>query len=319
MTHRALFALLTALCALPAAAAEPALPAFEVLDRLNPTDPLPERETLWDRPGVNLTSVTYSTLPGYRPLRLDLYRADGSSPPQPLVVFVHGGGWSVGNPRTGAAFRDFTSVLAALSERGYVVASIEYRLNREAVFPAAGDDVRAALAFLRGNATRFGIDASRVALWGMSSGAHLSALHALTCEPAECVQGLVGWFGVYDLPAFLDDDAASTNTRVAFGCAAGTCAVEQLAAASPVSHVSGRAPPMLLLHGQDDSNVPPRQSAEFAQRLRAAGRTAELLLLPGVKHGFVGADADATRRALQQALNATFDFFDRELRPAATP
>lgn len=314
-----MFALLTVLCALPAVAASPALPAFEVLERLNPTDPLPERETRWNHPGVTLAAVTYSTLPGYRPLRLDLYRAEGATQPRPLVVFVHGGGWSMGNPRTGAAFRDFTQVLAALAKRGYVVASIEYRLNREAVHPAPAQDLATALGFLRGNASRFGIDASRIALWGMSAGAQLSALQALTCEPAQCVQGFAGWFGVYDLQAYLDANAAATNTRTAFGCASATCAPEQLAAASPVTHVSGRAPPVLLLHGLEDSNVSSRQSTEFAQRLQAAGKAAEVVLLPGVDHGFVGADANATRRALQQALTATFEFFDRVLRTAATP
>ena len=315
MTHRTVLALLTVLCALPSVAAGPALPAFEVLERLNPADPLPERETRWDHPGVTLASVTYSTLPGYRPLRLDLYRADGAAQPRPLVVFVHGGGWSLGNPRTGAAFRDFTQVLAALAERGYVVASIEYRLNREAAHPASAQDLAAALGFLRGNAGRFGIDAGRIALWGMSAGAHLGALHALSCEPAQCVQGFAGWFGVYDLPAYLDANAAAGSTRAAFGCASATCTPESLAAASPVTHVSGRAPPVLLLHGLEDSNVSSRQSSEFAQRLRAAGKAPELVLLPGVDHGFIGADADATRRALQQALNATFEFFDRVLRP----
>lgn len=319
MRHRALLTLLTTLWTLPAPAAGPALPAFEVLERINPTDPLPERETRWEHPGVTLSAVTYSTLQGYRPLRLDLYRPDGAAASRPLVVFVHGGGWSMGNPRTGAAFRDFPRILAALAARGYVVASIEYRLSREAVHPAPSEDLAAALEFLRANAIRFGIDAGRIALWGMSSGAHLAALHAMTCEPARCVRGLVGWFGVYDLPAYLDANRAAANTRAAFDCTAGPCTTEQLAAASPASHVSKRAPPVLLVHGLDDTNVPSRQSAEFAQRLRDAGNAPELMLLPGAAHGFVGTDAPATHRMLKQALTATFDFFDRVLRPSAPP
>jgi acetyl esterase/lipase len=289
MTRRALLALLSALWALPSPAAGPALPEFEVLDRLNPVDPLPERETRWDYPGVTLTAVTYSTVPGYRPLRLDLYRPAGATTPQPLVVFVHGGGWSVGNPRAGAAFRDFAAVLAGLAARGYVVASIEYRLNREAAHPAPSEDLAAALEFLRANASRFGIDARRIALWGMSAGAHVAASNAMACEPARCVQGLVGWFGTYDLASYGAATAAAA------------------------------APAVLLLHGIEDTNVPARESAEFAQRLREAGAAPELMLLPGVAHGFIGADADATRRALQQALTATFEFLDRVLAPNARP
>jgi acetyl esterase/lipase len=320
MAKRAVIALLTVLLALPAAAAGPALPAFDVLDRLNPVDPLPERTTRWDHPGVTLDAVTYSTIPGYRPLRLDLYRRSGSATPRPLVVFVHGGGWSVGNPRAGAAFRDFTQVLAGLAERGYVVASIEYRLSREAVHPAPTEDLAAALVFLRDNADRLGIDASHIALWGMSAGAHLAALNAMTCEPARCVQGFVGWFGVYDVPAYLDANPAATLTRAtAFGCATAPCSAEQLDAASPNAHVSNRAPRVLLLHGLADTSVPSRQSTGFAERLRAAGKEPELILLPGAEHGFIGTDANATRRALEQALTATFDFFDRVLRPASTP
>ena len=71
MTLRAVFALLTALWALVAQAAPASLPPFEVTERLNPADPLPERETRWSHPGVTLTALTYSTVPGYRPLRLE--------------------------------------------------------------------------------------------------------------------------------------------------------------------------------------------------------------------------------------------------------
>jgi acetyl esterase/lipase len=315
MTNRAALALLIALCTLPAHAAGPPLPAFEVADRLNPVDPLPERETRWNHPGVTLTAITYSTVPGYRPLRLDLYRQQGVTVVRPLVVFVHGGGWTFGNPRAGAAFRDFSAILASLAERGFVVAAIEYRLSREATFPAQREDVAAALAYLRTNATRLGIDPARIALWGMSAGAHLGALNTLTCGQAQCVQGFVGWFGVYDMPAYVAQTEGVSNSRVLLGCATAPCSRETLAAASPIEHVHASAPPMLLLNGLDDDIAVPRQSQEFARRLREAGNAVDLMLLPESGHGFVGADATKTRRVLQQALAATFDFFDRVLRP----
>lgn len=318
MTNRAALALLTLLFALPGHAAGPVLPAFEVGDRLTPVDPLPERETRWNRPGVTLTAVTYATVPGYRPLRLDLYRQEGTAAPRPLIVYIHGGGWTFGNPRAGAAFRDFPAILAGLAERGFVVAAIEYRLSREAVFPAQRDDVTAALAYLRSNATRLGIDPTRIALWGLSAGAHLGALNALNCGQAPCVQGFAGWFGVYDIETYIVDSHGVTNSRVLLGCPDTPCSRETLAAASPIDHVRAGAPPVLLLHGLDDTNVPSGQSQEFARRLREAGNAVDLMLLPKSGHGFIGSTTAETQTALQQALTATFGFFERVLRPAPT-
>ena len=114
---------------------------------------------------VILTDVVYSTIPGFRPLHLDLYRQAGVATPRPLIVFMHGGGWAYSNPRAGAAFVDLPVVLAHLAERGYVVASIAYRLSGEAPFPAQLEDLQAAIRFLRGNAARFGIDGAQVGLW----------------------------------------------------------------------------------------------------------------------------------------------------------
>jgi dipeptidyl aminopeptidase/acylaminoacyl peptidase len=76
----------------------------------------------------------------------------------------------------------------------------------------------------------------------------------------------------------------------------------------------------LLIHGQDDTNARSSQSERFAQQLRAAGSTAELVLIPGVQHGFIGPTEAATKDALHLALTATFDFFDQVLQesPAAT-
>jgi acetyl esterase/lipase len=315
MAYRAVITLVALLCALTAQAAGRPLPAFDVVAALNPVDPLLDRETRWNHPGVTLTSLTYSTLRGYRPLQLDLYRQAGVVVPRPLVMFIHGGAYSFANPRVGAGFRNFPAILAALTERGYVVASIEYRLSGEARFPAQNDDVAAALRYLRGNAARLGIDPVRVALWGMSAGAHLGAMNAVTCAPTECVQGFVGWFGVYDLQALVEDTEGVPQGLEFLGCGSQPCSPDKLAAASPRLHVKSGAPPTLLLDcGLDEAKLAQR-SREFAQRLREAGNVAEAIAIPGVQHGFIGADDDATRRALQQALVMTFDFFDRVLRP----
>jgi acetyl esterase/lipase len=317
----------------PAVAAAPvALPDFDVADRLMPRDPQPERNVDWPAGGsVAVTDVTYATYPGFRPLRLDLYRVTGDSTPRPLVVFAHGGGWSVGNPRAGAAFLDLPLILASLAQRGYVVAAIQYRLSGEASFPAQLQDLREAVGFLRENSARLGIDAARIGLWGMSAGAQFAALDAVSCgssspDPAReaaartpCVQGFVGWFGPYDLNTFVADAQKEISIRALFRCGSEPCPAAVLAQASPINFVDGKDPPMLLVHGTTDTNTLPTQSARFAERLRVAGVPVELLLIPDVGHGFVGATPVATRDALRQALTATFGFFDRLFVATTTP
>ena len=243
---------------------------------------------------------------------------------RPLVVFVHGGGWWTANQRAASAFLDFPAVLANLAQRGYVVASIEYRLSGEASFPAQLLDVREAVRFLRANAARFGIDPAKVALWGMSAGAQLAALDAVTCgapsgdspnsKPggeSDCVQGFVGWFGPYDLDAYVRESKNDTSVRALLRCGAGACAPAVLADASPIRFVDGKDPPVLLIHGSADIQVSPAQSQAFSERLRTAGVPVELLLIADVGHGFIGTTPATTRDASRQALSATFDFFDR--------
>ena len=164
---------------------------------------MPERQTLW-RTAVTLTDVVYSTTP-LPPAAPRPVSADRVSAPRPLIVYVHGGGWAYSNPRAGSGILDFPVVLANLAERGYVVASIEYRLSGEAPFPAQLEDLQAALRFLRANAERFGIDGTQVGLWGMSAGAQLAALNAVNCAAGTCVQGFVGWFGAYDMASYSRD------------------------------------------------------------------------------------------------------------------
>ena len=324
---RALLTALTAAascCAAVRAAEPPPLPDFEVAGQLVPRDPLPERAIRWGDGSTVMTDVVYSTIPGYRPLHLDLYRASADATPRPLVVLVHGGGWWAGNQRAASAFLDFPAVLANLAQRGYVVASIEYRLSGEASFPAQQLDLQQAVRFLRANAARLGIDPAKMAFWGISAGAQLAALDAVTCVTSsagssgktpgggsDCVQGFVGWFGPYDLDAHVREGTGDTSVRSLLNCGADACAPGALADASPIHFVDGKDPPVLLIHGTEDIQVLPAQSAAFAERLRTAGVPVELLLIPDVGHGFIGATQAATRDASRQALSATFDFVDR--------
>jgi acetyl esterase/lipase len=320
MQQRHLPAVLIASLALLAGIARgdglPSLPDFDVADRLSPADPLPERETRWANTAVTLTDVVYASLPGYRALHLDLYRPTGGTAPRPLVVFLHGGGWAYANARVGSPFRNFPAVLATLVERGYVVASIEYRFSSEAHYPAQLEDVQTAIRYLRNYAARFGIDGRRVGLWGMSGGAYLAGMGALNCAEGACVQGWVGWFGPYDLSAYVRahaDDSDGKFVRALLGCAAEQCEATTLDAASPVQYVDGKDPPALLVQGMTDASLAASQPEELARKLRSAGVPVDVLFIPQVGHGLIGPTDAVTKDASRQALTATFDFFDRVL------
>ncbi len=253
---------------------------------------------------------------GYRPLTLDIYLPPAGIPRPaagfPLIVHIHGGGWMLGDARLSGPFVDFPGVLASLSARGYVVASINYRLSGEAAFPAPVQDVKAAIRWLRSRAADYHIDPARAVTWGESAGGHLAGLVAVSCgaqtlEPAQaiqiafpntppdvvtspkisdCVQGGVSWYGVFDIATIaaqprqekaMSRDVADAPEWRLLGCFATECKKGQIAAASPVTYVDAKSPPMLLIVGSEDKTVPYHQTLEMADKLKAAGAAAELM------------------------------------------
>lgn len=285
--------------------------------------------------------LVYEEPAGYRALTLDLYLPPRALPRPakgfPLIVYIHGGAFLVGDLRRNDPFVDFPAVLASLSARGYAVASVSYRLSGEATFPAAIQDVKAAIRWLRARAPRYDIDAGRVMTWGASAGGNLAGLAAVSCraprlEPpstdgrvSDCVQGSVAWYGVFDiatLPAQSRQengswrDVPDAPEYRMLGCYAESCRGGQVAAASAVSYVTAKSPPMLLIVGAEDKTVPYHQTLEMANRLKANGVPYELIVIPDVDHGFIGKTADKTREANLQALEATFRFIDKVMNRA---
>src|SRR5437868_1740387 len=243
-------------------------------------------------PVRRVPDVVYGEVPGYRPLELDLYLPEATGP-LPVIVHVHGGGWRRGSrrhplPALGPGFYD------DLAGQGFAVAAIDYRLSGEARFPAPLDDVRAAVGWVGDHGASYGLDAGRVFGWGDSAGGHLALLAALTGAK---VHGVVAWFPVTDLaglPADVADAGGEPDpgpgSREARLLGAPAASMPDLARqASPVSHASAGAPPVLLMHGAADVMVPPAQSIRLAEALRAAGATVELELVPGATHLWTGA------------------------------
>jgi acetyl esterase/lipase len=323
-----------------AAAAAPDVPvdASPVLD-----DRFPQPNVAFGQDVESLPDLVYSVSPGFRPLRLDLYRPRNSGSVArglPLVVYVHGGGWLSGHTRHAGAFANWPGVLALLASKGYVVASIEYRLSGEARFPAAIQDVKTSIRWLRSKSSQFGIDPASVIIWGGSAGGQLAALAATSCNveslapvflkqgapdpqsplaaQSDCVQGLVTWYGIFDfVNAPLSgavDQPANSPVQKYLGCMPSDCrSTAELA--SPISHLDKNDPPALLIHGDLDAVVPVAQSQLFHRATQSKGAKSTLLVIKGVDHSFIGADADATRRASLQALTATFEFIDAIARP----
>jgi len=327
-----------------AAMATPLPPqASEVVNYIVEEDRYPAHEVTFANGVRGIPCVVYGSPTGYRPLTLDLYlpptTVDRPDRGFPLVVFIHGGAWMRGDSRRSGPFLDFSAVLAALSANGYVVASIEYRLSGEAVFPAPVQDVKAAVRWLRSRASQYGIDPALAIIWGESAGGHLASLAAVSCNVAglddkdmststvlanghdisNCIQGAVAWYGVFDLATIAaqarEGNAMSRDDRDApewrmLGCFGPLCPKAQ-ATASPVSYVDAGDPPMLLIVGTEDKTVPYHQTLEIAEKLKHSGVPHELIVLPGVDHLFIGKTQEQTREANLQALDATFRFIDK--------
>jgi acetyl esterase/lipase len=255
--------------------------------------------------------VEFASVEGFRPLLLDLYLPVASGL-RPAIIYLHGGGWAVGTRRRfGRAFTSWSpTALDRLAQAGFAVATLDYRLSGEARFPAQLHDVKAGIRWVRGNSSRLGIDPARMITWGESAGGHLAMLAALTGDrpdlegsigehlgQSSAVSGVIDWYGPMNLlslgsqhPPDSDkrpDDADSWESTMV-GVPLQTDPARSLAA-SPISYVHADAPPAHIHHGNADALVPYAQSVEFAEALRAAGGTVELITVEGSDHFWTGA------------------------------
>jgi acetyl esterase/lipase len=231
---------------------------------------------------------------GEHALKLDIH-LPSETKSQPLVVWVHGGAWRSGSKND--------VPIAALLGHGYAIASVDYRLSPVAKFPAQIHDLKAAIRFLRAKAAEFGYSAERIAIAGGSAGGHLAALVGVTNGHKELegdvgdhdgqtsdVQAIISFYGPTNLTTIL---AQSTP----HGLSVRVPALELLFGghpdarpdlarlASPVVHVDSRDPPLLILHGDQDPQVPINQSHELIGAYKKAGLPATLEVIYGGVHG----------------------------------
>lgn len=257
--------------------------------------------------GTTITEIDY-TGAGTHAQTLDLYLPSGAGANGgvPLVLFVHGGGWATGDKASSRPGANDT--LAAFTEMmldaGYAVASVNYRLSAEAIWPAPLHDVHAATRFLRTDADRFGIDPDRFAIAGDSAGGQLALMLALTADrPALTgagddpvsseVDAVISYYGVTDVRTLVAERKAQgcnpqtppgdpTKEGLLLGVEPSTPAGAALGAeASPVTYARADAPPILLFHGTSDCVVPFSQSEAMHEAVVRAHGSSEIRLGSG--------------------------------------
>jgi acetyl esterase/lipase len=246
-------------------------------------------------------------------LQLDLARPKSGEGPFPAVLCIHGGGFRAGT-RDG-----YDGLCMQLAKRGYVAATITYRLSPKYKFPAAVHDTKAAVRWLRANAATYKINPDKIGVTGGSAGGHLAQFLAVTAhvpefegtggnpEQSSSVACVVNFFGPSD---FTKSYGKSVDAAVVLPMWLGgnleTARVLHIRA-SPLYWVTPDAAPTLCVHGTNDKYVAYEQAVWLVDRLKAAGVEADLFTLNGAGHGFRGNDAKVADQAL-------FDFFDKKLK-----
>jgi acetyl esterase/lipase len=263
----------------------------------------------WPRSRAGVERVVFAETPGYR-LEFDLYRPDRrGAGGAPCVVVVHGGKWTEGDSA------EFSALNSYLARRGYTVVGINYRKAGRYPFPAARDDLRAAVEYVKRHAEPLGIDPERIALLGRSAGGQLALLVAYERrDPA--VRAVVSFYAPTDLrygyrdptnPWVIDHEAALEVYLGGDPESAG----EAYDAASPIRFVSLGCPPTLLLHGAHDELVHAVQGDRLAARLREVGAPHLYLRLPWATHGFdhnlVGPGGQISTYAVERFLERVLD------------
>jgi len=288
------------------------LPTVQVPTTATPASQTPN--VMPQRGGPGGSSTFASVTPTHKDLayatlskaqKLDIYLPTTGSGPFPLVIMVHGGGFMFGDKADGGGLTGVDALLAA----GYAVASINYRLSGEALYPAQIHDAKAAVRFLRANAAQYNLDPDRFGAWGASAGGNLAAMLGTSCgvaalegadlgnaDQSSCVQAVVDWFGPTD---FLQMDQQFTGTSCPVNHNDASSPESQLIgaaiqtkpelakAANPITYVSAKAPPFFIQHGTADCNVPPQQSQLLADALKSAigADKVTLTFLQGAGHG----------------------------------
>jgi len=243
------------------------------------------------------------------PLLADMYLPKDSEP-HPAIVFIHGGGWT-GGSRTG-----WSKLIAPLAEHGYVGMAIDYDLSPEVRFPAALEECKEAVRWLRAHAIEYHVDPNRIAVAGGSAGGELAALVALTNgDPhyegagaykdfSSNVKAAILYSADLDLTKFSESDDAILPYL------GGSCSAKRdlCLQASPQFHLDGELPPIFVGHGTDDEDVPYSQFTNFVAAYRKANGQITIFTAEHGPHSYA-----AEPQWFQANVEATLDFLQKNL------
>jgi acetyl esterase/lipase len=249
---------------------------------------------------------------GDQDMMLDLALPDGKEP-RPCIVCVHGGGWR------GGQRQDFTSIIKLLAEKGFVAATVSYRLTPKYQFPAQIEDCKAAVRWLRANADKYRIQKDRFGAVGASAGGHLVCLMGTAdasaklegnggnAEQSSQVQAVVSFFGPTDFVNKTWTKEVEDFFLVPFLGGSYEEKKDLYRKCSPLEYVTKDAPPFLFFHGTKDTLVGIENSQKLAKKLQEVGVAAELVTMEGDGHGWGG-------EKMTRTLNRTAQFFEEKLK-----
>jgi acetyl esterase/lipase len=240
-------------------------------------------------------NIVYGTENNYEN-KLDLYERKDATGPLPVLIYIHGGGWTGGTKEGG-----FNKVLPYL-EMGWNVVNVEYRLAKVSIAPAAVEDCLCALKWVGVHAREHHIDPDKIVVTGDSAGGHLSLTTGMIPETAgldrECagqplpkVAAIVDWYGITDVNDLLSGDNMKTYAVQWLGSLPNRDEVARRV--SPMQYVRAGLPPTLMIHGDADPTVPYQHSVKLHEALDKAGIPNRLFTVPGGHHGNFTADQNA--------------------------
>lgn len=225
-----------------------------------------------------IKDIEYKNING-KSLQLDIYKPANIKDPAPLLVFIHGGGWKSGKRS------DYLVYLVDFARRGYVTATVSYRLLNDGPYPACAEDIRDVVGWFFRNGKKYGYDPYRIALIGGSAGGHLAMLGGygwgITKEASDSIKHKIK--AVVDIygPADLTTEYARKHSLVtSFIARSYEDSPGLYTEASPVNYLDKNDPPTLILHGTSDRLVPIGQSDNLKEKLDSLGIPCEYYRLP---------------------------------------
>ncbi|MFA5816713.1 MAG: alpha/beta hydrolase [Bacteroidales bacterium] len=259
-----------------------------------------------------IKNIEYKNING-KSLQLDIYKPKNIDKTAPLLVFIHGGGWRSGQRS------DYLVYLVAFAKKGYITATVSYRLLKDGPYPACAEDITDAVRWFYNNGENYGYDPDRIALIGGSAGAHLALLAAYGWKKpgannnstdipdnSHRIKAVVDIYGPVDLTT---EYARNQITVTSFIAHSFEEAPELFREASPIYYLDKNDPPTMILHGTSDDLVPISQSDLLKERLDSLGVPNVYYRVPLWPHGM-----DIVKRVNNYSQLKMNDFFEKYLK-----